>query len=349
MNKSSKRILIWTDGGKNIGMGHVMRSLSIAQSLQEFGLDVTFKVNQEEAVVETIIMAGFSVVTGEDEFQKLQMLRHFDGVIFDTKNEISEEVRYFKANGLKVIFIDKVTAAPGEPDCVIIPSLINSTIKNLSTKQKNILAGLEYFPLNHHFIRARRIEKPPRETGLRVLVSMGGSDPNDLTMQTVRALKGMEGITLTVVAGPSMRDASAVGQLIGKERLIHKADVKKMALLMNQTDIAFTAFGITLYELAFMGVPSLIIANYRNDKENMDAFGNRGAGIPLGYYEDVKDNEISDSVALFLQNNDLLEKMAREGRALIDGNGAKRIARVICNVCGVSSSAGMTAMSQRNI
>ena len=105
-----------------------------------------------------------------------------------------------------------------------------------------------------------------------------------------------------------------------------------MALLMRDADIAFTAFGITLFELAYMGVPSVVIANYREDKEDLEAYDKLGIGIPLGFHEEVNEIDIRNAVESFLHKRELLNEMSKTGRTLVDGKGAERIVRAIENI-----------------
>ncbi|HDH04206.1 MAG TPA: hypothetical protein ENH01_00620 [Nitrospirae bacterium] len=113
--------------------------------------------------------------------------------------------------------------------------------------------------------------------------------------------------------------------------IVH-ADVNKMALLMSESDIAFTAFGITLFELAYMGVPSVVIANYREDKEDMAAYDKLGIGIPLGFHEEIDGNNIRNAVESFLHKRELLNEMSKTGKTLVDGNGVERIVNIIENI-----------------
>ena len=113
------------------------------------------------------------------------------------------------------------------------------------------------------------------------------------------------------------------------ESVIVQADVNKMALLMRDSDIAFTAYGITLFELAYMGVPSVVIVNYREDKKDLAAYDKLGIGIPLGFHEEVNEIDIRNAVESFLHKRELLNEMSKTGRTLVDGNGAERIVKAI--------------------
>ncbi len=337
---SNKTILIRTEGGRNIGMGHIMRSLSIAHAIKERGLSVSFIVNDDKAALDAIASAGYPVITRDAQQSSrdivIKYCRSFAAVIFDTKRDVSGEVQYFKEVGLKIIIIDNQTSAAKTADLVIIPSLNETCNSKTNSSDPRLLEGPRYFPLNHIFIETGRFHRTTSNSRLRILVTMGGADPNNLTTKVVKTLQGMEGIDVKVVIGPSMDASKDLMELNNNGNFVFQADVKKMSLLMRDSDIAFTSFGITLFELAYMGVPSIVIANYREDKEDMDIFNKIGVGIPLGYYEDVTDGDIRNAVELFLHNRELHEKMSKTGRALVDGRGVERIVNVIESI-GINS------------
>ena len=98
---------------------------------------------------------------------------------------------------------------------------------------------------------------------------------------------------------------------------------------MSTADIAFTALGITTYELAYMGVPSVIIANFRSDEKYLNVFKKLGISLPLGYYNDLTGGDIRRAAGMFVRNKSMLKSMSQKGKRLIDGYGAKRIADII--------------------
>ena len=338
---SGNMVLFCTEGGEKIGMGHVMRCLSIAQVMKMRGIKVLFIVNEDKAVLDRVSSEGYPVrSSGFMDNGFIEYIKHcptLKAVIFDTKRNIAEEIGQFRQIGVKVILIDSSTSA-GDADLNIIPSLLPFHVPDNGRHHPQVMTGIEYFPLHRAFLTARQNMTGIPAPRLRVLVTMGGADPNRLTLRVIKAIHGMQGIEMNVVIGPSMEQNRELMDFRNKVNFIVGADVNKMASLMCEADVAITAFGITLYELAYMGVPSVVIANYREDKEDMAAFDKQGAGITLGYFEEVTDLDIRDAVALFLQNNDMSQHMSRNGRTLIDGRGTERIVNIIENLCGTSNA-----------
>lgn len=329
-SKTNKEIIIRTEGGSEIGMGHIMRSLPIAHVLRERGMSVSFILNNDSAAIDAVTSAGFPVnICSPEQPGGVPDIKSCSAVIFDTKSDVLEEVRYFNDKGLKTVLIDNLTPASELADIVIVPSLSGIRAKRIEKSTIRLIEGPEHFPLNPAFKEVRDSSEKNPGPKLRVLVTMGGADPNNLTQKVLNALEGMNGMKITVVIGPSMAGVSDLIESYEDVEFVMRPDVNKMALLMNESYIAITAFGITLFELAYMGAPSVVIANYREDKKDMDAIKKLGTGMPLGYHEDVTDADIRHAVGVLVKDSGMRESMSQNGKILIDGHGVERIADII--------------------
>jgi spore coat polysaccharide biosynthesis predicted glycosyltransferase SpsG len=101
---------------------------------------------------------------------------------------------------------------------------------------------------------------------------------------------------------------------------------------MAESHIAITALGTTPYELVAVGVPAIIISNYEEAIQDMETYKKLGVHVPLGYYDSVRPEMIKNAVKDFLSDQNHWEMMRNKGWEIIDGNGAERIARLLCNL-----------------
>ncbi len=312
------RVTLWVEGGSSLGMGHVVRCVNIAVELKDIGMDAHFLINKENPVAERVSNAGFSF-----SFAQLgdAAVREDFGsaTVIDSKKDISKTLSHLKGRGVKTIAIDNPFAGQSA-DAVIIPSV------NFAGLAPNMYSGGDYLIIGRNF-RASMDERKARQYNgpLKVLVTMGGADPNHLTEKVLKALNGIDGIETTVVMGPAF---NAKMPLAG-ERLKILFNVSDMAPLMRDAHIAFSAVGTTVYELAYMGVPSVLIANYRADAHDLKGFESHGISIPLGFHEDVATEAITRSARRFMEERGRLEKMSAACLSLTDGLGARRIAGII--------------------
>lgn len=168
-----------------------------------------------------------------------------------------------------------------------------------------------------------------------VLVSMGGSDPHDLTNSALTDLMntGYEGNVLVILgAGYSPEREDNLREKIkgsGLSVTFHR-HVKDMRSLMRQASIAMVAFGTTAYELMSQKVPVLAYTHYQWQTPSAKLFEKLGCCIYLGCAE--KPGEIKSLTYRLkdcIQTPALTEDLADKGRNIVDGQGALKIAGVI--------------------
>ncbi|MCH2140152.1 MAG: UDP-2,4-diacetamido-2,4,6-trideoxy-beta-L-altropyranose hydrolase [Phycisphaerales bacterium] len=166
-------------------------------------------------------------------------------------------------------------------------------------------------------------ENPPR-----ILILMGGSDPDSLTARVLATLAAFpRELEITVVIGES-------GQLERLQNLAssmsHVVDIRvaerDMAGLMSRTDVAISAAGSTVWELCCMGVPMILFAKEVNQFGVIQQAEMAGAAVRL---TDFGAEALHAVLGTMIGEGDLLNSMSRAGQRLVDGQGALRVSEVI--------------------
>lgn len=319
----SDGVTFWTEGGASIGMGHLMRCINIARSLDSLGVPFHFLVNNDRAVIERLEAANYYHITCPIESDCGCKLSS-GVVVIDTKKDVSDKARLLKESGKRVVLIDNNTGAARLADRVIIPSALPN--RNI---QGGSIAGRDYLVIGDNFSRIKK--SISYSLPLKVLVTMGGADPNNITEKVVEALRELEGVEATVVIGPAATPSAALEGFMtsGDLRFRFLENVRDMAPVIASSHIAYSAVGTTIYELAYMGVPSILIANYPEDEADLKGFEGLGTSISLGYFKNVKASDIRGALRRFIKDRAFWELLSTKGKSLTDGNGALRIARVI--------------------
>ncbi len=334
-------VTFWTEGGSSIGMGHVARSINIARAVKAAGIPVSFLVNEEGPVAAVLDDAGlpykvWALETPDPEGVTNRV------VVIDSRKDVSRLATSLKMRGKRVMIIDNLTAC-GVSDCVVIPSVTFDKHEWAEMGDlpgglvSNIYTGADFIIIGENFLRASKLEGrvgpgSPGSTGpLRVLVTMGGSDPNGLTELVADALHGMDALEAVLVMGPAFRPSKGFERFIASNPtgFSFLSGVRDLAPLMARTDLAFTAMGTTAYELAYMGVPSVLIGNYPEDLLDLDRLESMGICRSLGFYRDVKDEDIRRVTERFAEDRDELKAVSTKAGKLVDGCGAERVANII--------------------
>ncbi len=316
-------VTFWTEGGASIGMGHVMRCINIAHALDEQELPIHFLVNNERPVIDRLNSESLFHITYPMTGMHPSRLSG-DIVVIDTKKDVSGQVHTLKEDGRKVILIDNTST--DEADAVVMPTPIYR-----GSRMRGLISGSEYIIIGDRFRNARERSPLEHSLPLKVLITMGGSDPNNLTGMVLKDLAGLDGIEVTVVIGPAFSSGRTFEDLNAsrweKFSIVHNPD--DMAAWMGRSHVAFTAMGTTVFELAYMGVPSVVIGNYESDREDLAAMEGLGITRGLGFHKDLMPGEAGEAIKLFRDDAVLWRETSSKAMALTDGRGASRIAGII--------------------
>jgi len=193
----------------------------------------------------------------------------------------------------------------------------------------SLLLGLQYVLLRREF-RAWSQRRPLRSGRVsRLLVTMGGADPDNVTERVVSALKGVlpANIQVTIVVGAQNVHGAKV------KRAAHEAGlnfqylerVEDMPALLSECDLAVCAAGATCWELAFMGVPMLAVILAQNQEPLAAAVERLGCGVNLGWHHQLDATKAAQMTAGLVKDSARLAAMARCGQALVDGGGTERV------------------------
>jgi len=192
----------------------------------------------------------------------------------------------------------------------------------------HFLLGAEFALLRREFLEHRREFLEVPEVARRILVTFGGSDPRNVTMLIVEALKGLSdpGIEVSVVVGSSNPHRSELEEAIKKSpnmRLLF--NVENMPHLMASADLAVTAGGGTCYELAYAGVPMFLITMAQNHEQTVRAWGNRGAAVNAGWFHQLKVPELRVQLTELIADRTSRRTLAQNAAQMVDGLGARRV------------------------
>lgn len=323
-------VTFWTEGGACTGMGHLIRSINIARALGGLDAPIHFLVNNDRAVIDRLEEACLPhIVYPVDRANAVRLAN--DLVVIDTKKDVTAQVRRLKDEGKKVVLIDNRSGAAGYADMSIFPDAAGRP----GDGGNNCYSGSEYVIIGGNFLRLRKeAARAAYSKPLKVLVTMGGADPLGLTDIVAGALTDVDDIEVTVVMGPASRQSKTLQGLAARAggRFRFVKGVNNLAPLMNSAHVAFSAVGTTVYELAFMGVPSVLIGNYPDDKADITAYEGIGISRGIGFYKEVTAGDIAGAVEAFKKDENMWREMSRKASGLIDGYGAARIAALIENI-----------------
>lgn len=318
------RIAFRTRGNHKQGMGDVMSSLALADAFRDHGHEILFVVDDDPEAVDCVSQCNYSVKpvqTQEKEFSYLESFKP-DVIIVNQLNNPKIFLNELKKCTDLLVTVDD--AGPG--------ASIADIRFNPEYYSPDSYCGPEFVPLRKEFQDMNKKEKNINKEVKTILVTLGGSDTYGFTPKVVCALSCIsDEIDITVITGSAFRHIAQLNEAIESARrpFLIRRDVGNMAELMFSSDFAVCGGGITLFELACVGTPAVIVCCEPFEEETATRMQEDGFGINLGFGEGLDEESIFKAIDTLIKDYYLRLEMSRKGKELVDGKGAKRMAEII--------------------
>lgn len=331
----STLVAVRTTASRDIGFGHLRRCLTLATELSRRGAEVAFWLTGDERGVEEAKAMGFDAVAidgGTEPARTLALVgKHAPRIVVVDDYAVDEAFfRALRGRGATVLAVDDLADRVLEVD-VVLNGNMNGPALPYRAPGARLLLGPRYAMLREGF---RGV--PPRETSPRpgrVLVTMGGADPLDLTAAAMRAVAAaVPEARIDVVVGPLFR--ASVDTPSAKATL-HRSP-PDLASLMREADLAVSAGGQTLYELAACGVPAVAIRVAENQRGNIAAL----AAAPTLVAAEPTEEAIRIAVGRLTGDRALRRTMSETGRREVDGQGVVRVADALLEAANAGGARG---------
>jgi len=340
VNLHGRYLIIRADASTEMGTGHFMRCLALSQAWKDAGGRVIFiTACSNESLLERLYDEGFVVHLLERPYPDpqdwettKQILDEYHGawLVLDGYHFDSEYQRKVKEAGHRLLVIDDMAHLPHYyADMVLNQNLHAEDLHYSCEPYTHLLLGTRYVLLRREFLAWRGWKREIPEVAQRVLVTFGGGDPENHTLKVIQALQKVDvpGLEAAVVIGASNPHAnvlqSAIGQSRTAIRLVRNAS--NMPELMAWADVAVSSGGTTIWELMFMGVPTLAIIladNQRFAAEELDA---RGITKNLGAGRDVSIHKMILGMNQLVKELQVRSRMSQQAREIVDSEGAERV------------------------
>lgn len=350
------KVLFRPDSGPQIGMGHLQRCLSLAAALHQSGTGCTFLSNGERYIRKHILDQGFEILEfldllpGSDEdlksVLKVAADGHYSAVVIDSYHVGKNYLEQLRLADLLVVAIDDLARYPFPCQLVVngatqAPSLPYCT----SSGDTKFLLGSQYALLRPEFWNVSH--RTTSETVRNILITLGGADYHNLMPKLLAMVDDLPGtFTVTAIVGPFFPNREEVKAVASScRRVVRLAETpESVRTLMLEADLAISAGGQTLYELASIGTPTVAVAVAPNQAGNLQALAAKGVIHVAGAASDATLlGAVESALRRLLGSHVAQATMSVAGPRLVDGRGAIRVAEVM-TALGAGSSAGLLRM-----
>lgn len=330
------------DASREIGTGHLFRCRLLARRLRKQGASATFLTGTtHSSLLRELEMEGFEVYT-----LAAQEAIDPDGILARIGNRksqggilvIDSDLPSFYATGFQHRIRQsglRLMMIAFRHDCQFVADLVHN--QNLLALEHDyavephttLLLGPRYAILADAFQRlARERRDIPRQVET-VLVSFGGADSTNQTRRVIAALAAMEAAPrrIIVVVGALYAHTSELEELLSQAQLnaeIH-INTSEMPGLMARSDLAITSGGLTVWELACVGTPNVVISTSEPERQTGLLLRKRESCLYLGHHDRISQDQISGALSALMSDQEQRQRMSYSGKRLVDGQGTERV------------------------
>lgn len=321
-----RHVVFVVAGYPAIGMGHVFRALMLAHEITSH--KITFVCTREsELAVESIAQKDYPIVRqGAEDLADTVLALRPDLVVNDFLNTGAAYMERLRASGARCVnFEDE---GPGAERAQFV---INALYENGRSTER-LRCGPDYFCLRDEFVGARRNPLRPQVT--TVLITFGGTDQRDCSRRVLDIIEPIcraYGIAVRLVAGPGYAHKEAMEAHLRKLEnplLEFTWATNVMSRMMEGADLAICSAGRTVYELAHMRVPGIVLAHHEREARHGFARPRNGFAF-AGLMDRAGDGKIRNMFLAMLKQDRRARFWERQNRLDFTANKARVVSLML--------------------
>ena len=355
MRLDGRPLVLRADASTAVGTGHMMRTLALSQAWLDAGGRASWLVaDAPPALLERISNEGIGVVpiaepaAGADDASRVREALALEPSAVAVVDGLQFGSGYLDALGevgARVLLIADEADRPTYPVGFLLNQNAHADRAAYPADATcRFLLGTRYTVLRREFVPP----PPPRTTPpvvRRLLVTFGGSDPTGMTARTLAALRRLPeglrgGLQVRVIVGAANRDGARIDAAVADPDLGYRASVERavddMPSQIAWADLAVTSGGSTVWELARMGCPALVVETVPVEEALVSGLARIGLFGHLGQEAELDERDMADEIAAKAEDMPWRVHMTELGMRVIDGGGARRVVAALTAEGGTS-------------
>lgn len=351
------RFLFRVDAGPELGIGNLMRCITLAERLREASHEVIFVGRHSgDAAMKALHHSAYRGIAlpestprpaslpypewrhpaqeteADDTLYAIRDLGHFDWLVVDAYALDAAWERRMRRAAHSIMVIDDLANRAHDCDVLLDQNFFlepRRRYDGLVSNACRTLLGPHYALLRPEFAAEHAALKERSGVVGRVLVSFGGHDAFGLTRKALAAIEqaDLARLQVDVVTDPGNPDFDAIERQCrtrGGWRLHASPD---MARLMAQADLAIGAGGTMNWERGYLRLPCVLISIAENQERIASDLARHGACVYVGRAAEVSQTRLADVLRGLSAVPNLLRALGERAGAMVDGKGAQRVAR----------------------
>lgn len=338
---NGRRLVVRADASKDIGTGHLMRMLALAQAwidsggrvrwlLAEAPESLVARIESESIAIDRV---GSRTHIRDALANDLSAAAALDGDRFAT-----DYLDALGSAGARTLLVDDMAGRSAYPVGFVLNQNADADRSEYPADATcRFLLGSRYALLRREF-RDLEVDRDTPPKARNILVTFGGADPTGMTGRTIEALRQLPaaqraGIDVRVVIGAANAAAERIQAQVAAASIGFRCRVERtvadMAAVIAWADLAVTSGGSTVWELARMGCPALVVETVPSEERLMAGLAKLGLFDLLGPASQLVDARMAQAIAARVEDQGWRAEMSAGGRRLVDGKGALRVVRAL--------------------
>lgn len=327
------------DGGKNDGLGHIKRCISLSKSIKNRSVFYrpVFIINKKNSTSKIILIKNdckYLEVNGKInsvketlELKKILLLNKPSILILDSKRISKNYVTDLKKFSKVIIFED-------EKKYFSNPHLLinsNDWAKKFYKNSNNKLLGIKYNTISFKFFKKNGFDVRSN----KILISMGGEDPNNVTLKLISIIyKSIPKIKFLIILGHSHPNRRSVKEFCEEKSIDHKIinNPEDISVFLTNLRFVISAGGLSAYEFASARIPQLITILDKHQFKIANMIKKKNCGNILNYNSNLNSIKISHKFKNFFNNQEQLLTMSKNTKKLIKNSGCEKIINNILKI-----------------
>jgi UDP-2,4-diacetamido-2,4,6-trideoxy-beta-L-altropyranose hydrolase len=352
------------DASVQIGTGHIMRCLTLAEKLREVGVNVTFICREHPGhLCDLVEKRGYQLLRlalsdmpslhddlsnlqatsvwqeqdAHDTLAELAQMDWCDWMIVDHYALGDAWEKSLRPSVGRIMVIDDLANRVHECDLLLDQNFydgVDLRYDRLIPIECGKLLGPHYAMLRPEFLDALPVVKKRDGSLKRILVFFGGSDSGNETLKTLKAIHLLNSpeITVDVILGFNSRFKACIQNYADTMGNVYCHDlVETMAEFMAASDLYVGAAGITTWERCCLGLPSVVLAVASNQVDPMLQLQRLGVVKYLGVGVHISPQDIYQALVEIMATPSVLVEMSHNSMKLVDGYGTMRCVAALLN------------------
>jgi UDP-2,4-diacetamido-2,4,6-trideoxy-beta-L-altropyranose hydrolase len=333
-----QRLVLWTEGSRRTGLGHLMRQLALGQAwLDTAGPVLGLLGEAPDSIERRYTDAGLAVqrIDRKDGAETLARVLGDDPTAraaIDLPTVDQSDLDRLGGAAARTLLVDDMASLDRYPVALVLNQNAHADRSAYPPDgETRFLLGLRYVLLRREFRRP----VPPRRVPDRarhVLITFGGADPTRMTSRTVMAVCGLppasrRDLELRVVVGAANEDISRIREAAQSADIPVSVEqaVDDMVTPMAWSDLTVTSGGTTVWELARLGCPAIVVETGPSEVDLSRGLERLGLFDRLGPADRLGEERLRAAIDLRLGDRAWRAEMSERGSAAVDGQGATRV------------------------